>query len=238
MSHLHRFYAPELPEEPGRVSLSEDEAHHAVKVLRVRAGDRVTVFDGAGRFADGTVGEVGKRDVWVELGPVQSDPEPGPRVTLIQAWLNHERNVESIIRRGTELGVAEFVFFRGDHSERPPKPREKWLKHAIDSCKQCGRNRLPEFRTAEGLAEALNPVSDRVLVATQAVDGRPIAAAVEGAHSVALIIGPEGDLSASEVEAAMRGGAAPISLGPYTLRSEVAATVAIALVQYSLGALR
>lgn len=237
MSHPHRFYAPDLPEGAGRVELSKEEAHHALHVLRVREGDDATLFDGAGRWAEGRVCETTKRMVAVDVGAPEQDTESPVRLTLAQAALNHERNQETIVRRGTELGVAAFVFFRGAHSERAPKVRDKWMRHAVESCKQCGRNRLPSFAIAESIDAVLRGNYDHVLVATQAVEPQPIPLAAGDTGSVLLLIGPEGDLSRDEVERVLAAGGAPISLGPYTLRSEVAATVAMALVQYSLGAL-
>ncbi len=237
MSHPHRFYVPDLAEGPARVRLTPEETHHALHVLRVREGDAATLFDGAGRYAKGMVCATAKRDVDVEVGAVEEEEAAPARLTLAQAWLNHERQLESIVRRGTELGVEAFVFFRGAHSERAPKRRDKWTRYAVESCKQCGRNRLPQFRVVPSLDTALEGEYSGILVATQACEPRPLSVGAHGDPSVLLVIGPEGDLSPDEVQRAVAAGAAPLSLGRYTLRSEVAATVAVALVQYHLGAL-
>lgn len=237
MSQLHRFYVPDLCDQRGGIRLPEEELHHALRVVRLRAGDRVRLFDGNGAFADGRVAGVAKRDLELEMDGIHREPEPGTRLTLVQAWLNHAHAVETLIRRGTELGVDEFVFFRAEHSEKSPKVGEKWPRMAVESCKQCGRLRLPVFRAIKGIEDFFGTRPERVIVATQAVDPKPVSEIVNGAANVALIVGPEGDFTARELGVILEAGGHALSLGPITLRAEVAASTAITIVQHYRGRL-
>ncbi len=237
MSQLHRFYVPDLAQLSAPVNLPDDELHHALHVVRVRAGDRVRLFDGKGLYADADVVGATKRDLEIALLPLHRDPEPTARLMLAQAWLNHAHATETVIRRGTELGVDEFVFFQAEHSEKSPKANDKWARMAIESCKQCGRNRLPTFRTAKNIDEILSARPPLLIVATQAVDTKPAGETLRSANDVLLMVGPEGDFTARELGALLEAGAHPLSLGPLTLRAEVAAMTAITLVQYHLGRL-
>jgi 16S rRNA (uracil1498-N3)-methyltransferase len=233
--HLHRFYVPRLDATDTIVALTLEDAHHATRVLRLSAGTKVELFDGQGRVAQGTLAHVTRNAANAAVSEIQETPPPSRHLILGQAWLNHPKNIEAIISRGTELGVDTFVFFRGGHSERAPKQSDKWMRCAVESCKQCGRNRLPSFEIVENIEDCLARDVERTVIAT--VEGDPVAIgqAVGADGDVLLLVGPEGDFTPDEIAAAERAGASPISLGPTTLRSEIAATVAVALAQHAMG---
>ncbi len=237
MPHLHRFHVSPEELRSDRISLPESEAHHALRVARIRVGDRVAVFDGEGHEAIGEVVEAEAKRVSVSVETRDEMRRLGRELTLAQAWLNREKSVEPIISRGTELGVSRFVFFKGERSERAPKLQEKWRRLAIESCKQSGRLWVPEFELADDLAGVFGTAGGSVLIATKEREATPLREAVGIDGTVLVVIGPEGDFSEAELEQSAGAGAIPISLGDYTLRSEVAAVVAISLVQYELGGL-
>lgn len=236
MSHVYRFYIDPAESTASPIRLDGTEAHHALHVIRVKGGDAVQCFDGQGTEVEGVVTGVERAAVTVEPTSVEQAPKPRIRLTLAQAWLHREKSVEELIKRGTELGVTRFAFFRGDHSERAPKPSDKWTKWAIESCKQCGRSWLPEFTVAETLAGVFGANDSPALIATQHKQPVPLRDAVNG-DSATLIVGPEGDLSEDELALAEARGARPVSLGEATLRSEVAAAALVTLTLYEMGAL-
>lgn len=217
--------------------LTGDEAHHAIRVVRVRAGDPVALFDGAGRVWPATVREAGKRDVLLDVGAPAVVPPPAPALCLALAWLHRPQPMEDLVRRGVELGVARFVFYRAARSQAAPRIPEKWRRLAIETCKQCGNAWLPRFETAPDLAAALDACPGAVLIATADADPVPLARAMENAASITLVVGPEGDFSPDELSRALAAGARPISLGATTFRAEAAAEIALALVRYSSGGL-
>lgn len=234
MSHLHRFYIDPDTDITRRFSLSPWEAHHALHGVRIRAGDPVALFDGAGREFLGIVVGLNRRDVVIEVQEERPTAFSPVRLTLVQGWLHRDKSVEDLIRRGTELGIGKFVFFRGERSERPPKTAPKWRRIAIESCKQCGRSRLPVFETVPDLEAALENPADTWFIAVADPDAPPLHQATFGAM-VALLVGPEGDFSARELALAHAKGAIPLSLGPRTFRAEVASLLASALILYELG---
>lgn len=237
MPHLHRFHVSSEELKSDTVRLPAHEAHHALRVARVRVGDTVVLFDGEGREAVGIVLPAERKEVSVSVETRREKPKPARQLTLAQAWLNREKSLEPIISRGTELGVVRFVFFKAEHSERAPRLNEKWDRLAVESCKQSGRLWLPEFAVAEDLRSVISRADGSVLIATLHREAESIGASLEGKGNVLVLIGPEGDFSEAELEVAADKGAIPVSLGEYTLRSEVAATVAITLIQYELGEL-
>ncbi len=233
MAHLHRFYVPEGFAAGEACELPAAEAHHARRVVRVQAGDEVALFDGAGLEGEGWVARIDKHAVWIELHAVNQQEAPLRRLTLAQACLNREDPMEELIRHGTALGVTQFVFFRGDHTDRPPKRPDKWQRWAVDACKQSGRPWLPVFAYHESLEEALRHAEPPLYVAEPGGNE-----AVSATDAATLIVGPEGGLSDAELDQARGMGANPMTLGPHTLRSELAAIVGGTLLLQAMGAFR
>lgn len=236
MAHQYRFFIPpETPDQP-EIQLPPDEAHHAIHVVRVQTGENVSLFDGQGREILGTVTQATKRAVTIRTGEVRQIPRPKSELTLLQAWLHRDKTTEFVIRRGTELGVSRFIFFRAQHSEKTPRMNPKWDRIVIEACKQCGHVWLPTFRCAKNLEDALDTIEGDLLIAAMHRPAIPLSHAV-GTNPITLLVGPEGDFSHPEIEAAIAHGAQCISLGETTFRAEVAATHALTLIQYHRGAL-
>lgn len=237
MPHLHRFYHPQGVSTTGPVLLAPEEAHHALRVLRVRTGDIVELFDGQGHAWTAVADTLSRSEVTLEITEESFTPREAPGIALAQAWLHRDKVIDELIRDVTVLGVAAITFFRAAHSEKAPKLSPKWQRIAIEACKQCGRRWLPEIVIQGTLAEVLG----------QHAGARLAVAAMEGPHEsletldtsrpVLFVVGPEGDFSPGELELLRERGALPLSLGRYTLRSEAAANVGVTLLQYRLGGL-
>ncbi len=232
MAHLHRFHIPEGFRAGVPCELPAGEAHHARRVVRLHAGDEVALFDGAGLEGEGRVAHIDKRSVRIEVDATARRDAPPARLTLAQACLNREAPMEELIHHGTALGVTRFAFFRGDHSERPPKRPDKWERWAVEACKQCGRPWLPEFAYHETLGDALRREASPCFFAEPGGSGAP-----SPVDAATLIVGPEGGLSEAELDLARRSGAQALSLGPHTLRSELAAIVGSTVLLGAMDAL-
>jgi len=235
MPHLHRFYHPIAPPLEGEVALSREEAHHAMRVLRVRTGDAVGLFNGEGYAWTGAITALTRNEVLVSIQETQYTPRPEPTLTLVQAWLHREKLLDDLIRHATVLGVDRILFFRADHSEKKPHIAEKWERLAVEACKQCGRLWLPRTEVAASLAEALDRVGGDQIVLASMEGPHQALKALKTDRPTTFVVGPEGDFSDAESNHARSVGAVPISLGPYTLRSEMAASTGITLIQHHLG---
>jgi len=236
MPHIHRFYIEPDAIDGESATLDGPEAHHALHVVRVQQGDPVILFDGMGREIEGRVSATTRHDVTIEITNERNVEPESRTLTLLQAALHRDKALEELIRRCTEVGVARFVFFASERSERPPKISAKWRRWAIESCKQCGRLWLPEFSSAPDFETAMKGGWSALLIATTDTEPVPLRAAVQG-NAIALAVGPEGDFTPEELALAKAYGAQPISLGAATFRSEVAATLASALIRYELACL-
>lgn len=236
MPQVHRFYIPPGSTQPDEIRLPTHEAHHALRVVRVREGDPVELFDGQGAVLTGNVARTSRREVVIATRDVRTVAPPSPALVLVQAWLVRERLIEELLRYGTVLGVSRFRFFRAERSEKQPRLNEKWQRTAIECCKQCGRNRLPEFEVVDTLENALGGAAGDVLIADMRNPPVPLANAVSGGDATVLV-GPEGDFTGAERALAQRLGAKPISMGATIFRAEMAATVLLSLVRHHQGAL-
>lgn len=237
MTHCHRFYVPQDLDSSDRIVLPDAEAHHARSVVRLRTGDRVVLFNGCGSEAFAEVLHVTPDRVQVGVRETTQRPAPAHRVALLQAWLHREESIEDIVRRGTEIGVHRFRFFRAAHSETAPRHIEKLKRIAIEVCKQCGRVWLPLFETAQHIEHAIEDLDEPLLIAVRDPNAPPLRHALSLEKTCAtILVGPEGDFTTHEREQARTRGAVPVSLGATTFRSETAALVLATLVLYELGA--
>jgi len=241
-----RFFSP-VPiarDNPGAVvELDESPAHHATRVLRLAAGDALTLFDGTGGEFDALLERVHKRGAAVRvLRFVAVERESPLAVTLVQAIAANDA-MDSTIRRATELGataIQPVVTARSSPlppGERADKRLAHWRHVAIAACEQCGRNRIPGVAAPQSLADWMRAWGGSGIVLVPDAT-RSSATIARHAGPLALLIGPEGGFDAREVAAAQAKGFDALALGPRVLRTETATAAGLALVQSLWGDLR
>ncbi len=218
-----RAYLPELPEAGQPAML---DGGHLVRVLRLGVGDRVELFDGAGRVQRARVAALrGSRvEVVAEEAPRVQPEAPGPTLVL---GMPRRPALERALRMATELGAERVVVFRADRSQAAFRSGQRWERLLVAACTQCGRARLPELEAATSLGAALEGLDPGVVLV-------PGAAAAYPRPAPTLIVGPEGGLTEAEVRACLEAGHAPTGLGRWVLRVDTA--VAAALARHGPGA--
>jgi 16S rRNA (uracil1498-N3)-methyltransferase len=236
----------DLPLEPGREAvLPGSAAAHAVRVLRLRPGDAVTLFNGNGHEYRATLVAAGARELRAAVQSVASPARESPlRVTLLQAIARGEK-MDWIIQKATELGVARIVPVATERSEvkldasRAGKRLEHWRAVVIAACEQCGRNPLPRIDAPVSLAAWLdaNPIPPSatrwMLEPEGALRARDLQVPVPA--ELELAVGPEGGFGETDL-ATLRGHAfRGLTLGPRILRTETAGVAAIAALQALYG---
>jgi 16S rRNA (uracil1498-N3)-methyltransferase len=239
---LPRFLAAIDPAS-GTARLSEEESRHLSQVLRLRVGDDVAVFDGAGREFRARVEQIARDGAAVRvLEELAAAPEPAVRVTLAQAALKGER-MDDVVRDATMMGVAAIEPLVTEHTVAPLKAGrapERWRRIALASAKQCRRAVLPRVGGGTAFADwiARDRSSLRVMLVepSAGVEGHP-ASTLQGARpaDAAILIGPEGGWSSGEVNAAVAAGYVPITLGRRTLRADAMPIVALGVLLYLWG---
>ncbi len=244
MKHVPRVYTDRPLEEGALVTLDDDAGHHLARVLRVRAGDPVVVFNGQGGEFHGEVASAQARSVTLRL--VAYDPvdrEAPLAVTLLQG-LSRGARMDYTVEKSTELGVHRIVPVRMARSvlklddRRAARRVAHWTRIAIAACQQCGRTRLPEVAEPATLADALAGLPSNAARLVLHPDGSPLDATHVAEHRAAvLVIGPEGGIDATEHQQMTAAGFTPVSFGPRVLRTETAAVAGLAVLQYLGGGL-
>jgi 16S rRNA (uracil1498-N3)-methyltransferase len=235
-----RFYAPGSAR--GRtVALPDDEAQHLSRVLRLKAGAPVVVFDGRGREFDAVVEKAGKSEVLVNVGSsrVVVEREPAVSLTLAQAVLKGDK-MDAVVRDAVMLGVAAIQPIVTSRSEvtlaslERGRRRDRWQRVAISSAKQCGRAVVPEIIEPVAFEELVEPgaigMAFTFVEPGAAGKGKPLVA-FEGAPpaEAALFIGPEGGWAPEEVDLAA-AVTHLVTLGRLTVRADAMALVALSAV--------
>jgi 16S rRNA (uracil1498-N3)-methyltransferase len=237
MPQRHRFYTPDAAIAGGRILLPEDEAHHALRVVRLRDGDAAECFDGVGQVWRGTLESQGKRGAAIVVADHTAEPPHARRLTLVQAWLHKPKAIEDLLRRGAEVGVTGFVFFRAARSERSPALHPKWQALLAEVCKQSGANWMPTVEIAADAVAWLKSSGVPSAVASLDADAVPLDA-LPPSPEQALLVGPEGDFTPEEYAAFRDAGAQGFSLGGRVYRSEAAAILAATVLLFRAGAYR
>ncbi len=228
--------AGELEQE--RVTLSLEESHHLARVLRVRVGQEITLFDGRGNVAAGEIESVGKSAVEVCVSQRSKIPLPAVQIDLIQSVPKLDR-WEWVMQKAVELGVSNIHPLLTQHTEfRPnPKKQDRWKKIVLNAAQQCEVRWLPKLHSLEKISTLLPRLGayDLVLIGSLYEGTQPLRdVPMRGKKKVALLIGPEGDFSPEEVEAAVAAGAIPVSFGHRILRTETAAIFGLSVLAYEL----
>lgn len=238
-----RIFSSDPLEQGSSVTLNENAAAHVIRVLRLRHGDPLVVFDGSGIEYSARIESVSRQRVSVAVGAGRDPGTESPiAVTLLQGICRSQR-MDLLIQKSAELGVASIRPIRCERSvvrlddARGRRKTEHWQQIAISACEQSGRVRVPAVARPGPLAEALASLTNDA-VARLLLDpsgGQILGAALGSPRAVALLIGPEGGLSVAERDLALDAGFEAVRVGPRTLRTETAPLVALSIVQYLAG---
>ena len=223
------------------IELPAEVAHHAARVLRLRDGAPVVLFNGrGGEFAATLSVGSGKTRVRVrEHNPIER--ESPLAVTLLQAWIATDK-LDWLVEKAVELGVASIVLAPAQRSvvrltqARSNARLERLRSVAVTACAQCGRNRIPAIESSSTLGEALSiGLRDRataVLLHPRASSGLR---EVRPASGLSIAVGPEGGFDDDEMALALREGYVACHLGRRVLRTETAGLAALAALQALYG---
>jgi 16S rRNA (uracil1498-N3)-methyltransferase len=247
---MHRFYLP--PERCAGAALRLDgrEAHHALRVLRVKYGEMVSVLDGIGNEFLCTVDNCSRDAVALSVSLKNFTPSPSCPVTLLVA-VPKGKIIEDIIQKAVELGagrivplLAERVATHLDDKAAADK-RDKWQQVAVEAVKQCGALWLPKIETPVTIGKFLarpEKIELSLVGSLQAARRHPRECLEEfqarhgrGPQSAAVWIGPEGDFTPEELKAVQVSGAQPVTLGKLVLRVETAAVYCLSILNYELN---
>jgi 16S rRNA (uracil1498-N3)-methyltransferase len=242
---MHRFFvAPELVQQlDAEIPLPKELAHQLRDVLHLQVGEQVALLDNSGHEILASIASVSKGAVAVQLVERRAGKNESPvRIILCQGLLKSAR-FEWVLEKGTELGVSVFspILCRRSQAgleDAGTSKMQRWQRIITEAAEQSGRARLPALLPIRPLMHALNDIppgalafmpweEERALMLRDALKSSP-------SSTVIIFIGPEGGLTADEVNQARRYGTQVVSLGARILRAETAGLAAVANVMYEL----
>jgi 16S rRNA (uracil1498-N3)-methyltransferase len=236
---VRRFFVPPNSIVGIQVLFPADEARHVAAVLRLHPEDQVVVIDGTGVERTVVLTEVGPGKVAGRVVETRAVSQRGV-LALVQG-VPKGAKMDDIVRMGTELGVSEFFPFLSKRTVAEGRGRTgRWQRIAVESAKQSRRSDVPSVHAPAPLQDVLVRIAgyNLIVMLWEGEQTRTMAQALArlaNPASIAIIVGPEGGLAETEVDAAVARGAVPVTLGPLILRTETAGVVALAIIRYELG---
>ncbi len=223
---MHVFYTPDIQTKP---ELPEEEAMHAVKVLRLQPGDEITLTDGKGCFYRAEISTASPKRCLVNV--LETLPQPPlwrGHLHIAMAPTKNMDRTEWFAEKATEIGFDELTFLNCRYSERKVIKTERIHKILVSAIKQSLKARLPRLNEMTEFNRFVRqPFSGQKFIA-HCHEGEKalLKECLQRGEDALVLIGPEGDFSEEEVREALAQGFRPISLGPSRLRTETAALVA------------
>jgi 16S rRNA (uracil1498-N3)-methyltransferase len=239
---ITRLYCPIPLAHRAQANLPGGAAHHAVRVLRLKRGDEVRLFNGEGGEYEASIHRVEKDNVTVDIGRYHDlERESKLQVCLAQAMTTGDK-MDYILQKAVELGVARIQPLQTNRAvvrlnqERAEKRLQHWQNVVVSACEQCGRNAVPQVKPIMPFEEwvaATDPATMRLML-SPAAEQSLRDCAVPNAE-VNLVVGPEGGLNREEVAFAQLKGFKSVRMGPRVLRTETAPLAALAAMQVLWG---
>lgn len=232
-----RFYAPDIADTH---TLPESDSGHAVRVLRMHAGDELQVVDGRGHVYTCRLADENHHRAAVHIVEVRDEPPVWPyNITVMVAPTKNMDRMEWLVEKLVEIGINDFVPVRCQRSERKELKTERLVKIAVSAMKQSLKATLPRIHPMMPLKEAISADFISTLKSTQTsvvqkfigycsdeVERKLLARECRPLTDTVVLIGPEGDFTPDEVTACLAAGFLPVTMGDNRLRTETAALVA------------
>ena len=222
-----------------RQVLENEEAHHAIKVLRLNTGEVIKISDGVGNWVSGPIVEIAKKELFVsitERGEIQAAK---PELVLVQAITKSDRNKE-MLELAVEAGVDRIIPWQSERSisKWQSDSEEKWQVGIKQSCKQARQTKLPNLMQVMSTAELVKTIGSGgygIVFHEEASTKFSELTIPNSQSSVYLVIGPEGGISEQELLSFQNNGSKVVRLGETVLRSAHAGFAALSAVQTKLG---
>ena len=222
-----------------RQVLENEEAHHAIKVLRLNTGEVIKISDGVGNWVSGPIVEIAKKELFIsitERGEIQAAK---PELVLVQAITKSDRNKE-MLELAVEAGVDRIIPWQSERSisKWQSDSEQKWQVGIKQSCKQARQVKLPQLMQVMSTSEVIKSISEGgfgIVFHEEASTKFSDLTIPNSQSSVYLVIGPEGGISEQELLSFQNNGSKVVRLGDTVLRSAHAGFAALSAVQTKLG---
>lgn len=239
---MTRIYQNTTLSTHSMVTLDENASHHLARVLRAAVGDEVILFNGDGSDYPARITQITKKNVAVEIQHKITCQREAPIDIYLAQGIARGEKMDFIIQKAVELGANKIFPLVTERcnvrltAEREEKRLRHWQSIVISACEQSGRNVIPELLPSQTLGEFVASVeADVKFVLTPHCESPMNATKLPTNAKIILLIGPEGGLSAGEIQLAVNHQYQSLLLGPRVLRTETATVAALAVLQARFG---
>ncbi|WP_435234676.1 16S rRNA (uracil(1498)-N(3))-methyltransferase [Psychromonas sp. PT13] len=235
-----RFYDPQTLTVSTEVELGDDAIQH-IRVLRLKAGNDITLFNGLGGQYNATLIDVQKRSCTVHINAFEQTYNESPLHLHLGQVISRGDRMEFVIQKAVELGVNEITPLISErcgvkiNAERMQKKQQQWQKIAIAACEQSGRNIIPRIHNTEQLQAWCSATDTATKLTLHPRAKHSINTLPSDINAIRLLIGPEGGLTDEEIKLTETLHFTETLLGPRVLRTETAALTAITALQCRFG---
>lgn len=225
---MQLFYHPDIQPLSLLVTFSRQESRHLVKVLRKKRGDQIHITDGRGNLYLAEI--INDNDKKCEVQVLNSEKIPdqkGYRLHVAIAPTKNNDRLEWFLEKSTEIGIDEITPILCDHSERKKINHERCEKVLLAAMKQSLKFTLPILNPLQPFDELIGQVKTETRLIAHCAEGdkKSLSDLIEGKNDILVLIGPEGDFSPREIQAATNAGFDNLDLGQTRLRTETAGVV-------------
>lgn len=229
---MNLFYASPEQYVDNIIYLKDDEAHHAIHVLRYQVGDSISIVDGKGHWFDGEIISFSKKEVSVAVkkSRILADEKNLKKRILALGLIKNRQRLEFAVEKAVELGATEIVLFQSQNTEREKVRMDRLELIARSAMKQSLRAWLPKVRFMSSVTNLIHEYRNyHMLLAHEKHDGKPgVKSEWINNDQLLVLIGPEGGFTGEEVKLLTDSGAELVSMGNYRLRAETAAVAFLA----------
>ncbi len=236
---IPRIYCPTAQQSQNRLDLDASASSHICKVLRLKSGDDLILFDGKGKSFAATLEIASHKKAVVQIIKVVSENTESTLTLHLGLGMSKGDRMDYAIQKAVEVGVTHITPLTTKYSvikldeNRQQKKLQHWLGIIIHACEQSGRTHLPVLNPITPLANWLSHDAGHKIVFDP--EASTSLFQLEQTDSVSILIGPEGGFCPSEIDMAIKQDFKQIKLGPRTLRTETAAVVACGALQTIWG---
>ena len=234
---MNRFYIETKLNTGNTIELTESVFHHWVRVLRAKVQEKAIFFNGKGGEYRVTLTEINKKNAFVSVDHFEAIDRTAPFKVILGQVMSKGDRMDYAIQKATELGVTTIQLLTSDRCEmrlkydRDQKKLDHWQSVAVAACEQCGMNIVPKVLAPISIEEWIQtdlPISRFVMAPNK--DQKNVL--LDAQPELALLIGPEGGLSESEIELSNQHGFVNWCIGDRVLRTETAPVVALSILNY------
>ena len=238
---MTRIFQPYTINQNSLITLDDNAFNHLIRVLRMKTGESITLFDGSNQITPAVIHEVNKKTVIVKTDNSVLDNRESPLNIHLGQVISRGDKMEFTIQKSVELGVNTITPLLSERcgvkldQERLEKKVQQWQKIVISACEQCGRNIIPSINPVMKLETWCANLTDSLKLNLHPKAEQGINQLPNHNKNISLLIGPEGGLSNEEINMTHQYQFTDILLGPRVLRTETAALTAITALQVRLG---